>query len=46
MAVCLQLQAANCQDRALRKIGSTFNFLEAAFRQLLLRLTRPVLHVL
>jgi len=25
MAVCLQLPAANCQDRALRKIGSRFS---------------------
>ena len=35
MAVCLQMPAANCQDRALRKIGSTFRF-----RQLLPGLTR------
>ena len=30
MAVCLQLPAANCQNRALRKIGSAFTFLSAA----------------
>jgi len=37
MAVCLQLPAANCQDIALRKIGST-----SRFRQLLPGLTRSL----
>ena len=31
MAVCLQLPAANCQDRALRKIGSTSRFRQQDF---------------